>query len=130
MSLESINFKGTKAQNRRKWKHIFEELDARKITLGDVFYNNKEAGLKDIFNTVPDATLADMVGLRMYAEAILGGKVQAAEFIRDTLGEKPSTQIDMTTTTTPLSNISTDDLESLIKMAREYANGESLGTDA
>ena len=38
----------------------------------------------------------ELVVLRQYAEAIVNGSTKAAEFLRDTAGEKPATNIDVT----------------------------------
>ena len=42
-----------------------------------------------------EMTLDDVVILQQYAKAIINQDTKAAEFIRDTKGEKPATTVDM-----------------------------------
>ena len=51
--------------------------------------------------------------LQQYAKAILGQDTKAMEFLRDTAGEKPSTQVDLSTDESGLSKMSLDDLMAL-----------------
>ena len=56
-----------------------------------------------------------MVVLRQYAEAIVNGSTKAAEFLRDTAGEKPATNIDVTDERqSGIRQMSDDELKALI----------------
>lgn len=57
----------------------------------------------------------ELVVLRQYAEAIVNGSTKAAEFIRDTAGEKPATNIDVTDERqSGIRQMSDDELKALI----------------
>ena len=57
----------------------------------------------------------ELVVLRQYAEAIVNGSTKAAEFIRDTAGEKPATNVDITDERqSGIRQMSDDELKALI----------------
>ena len=57
----------------------------------------------------------ELVVLRQYAEAIVNGSTKAAEFLRDTAGEKPATNIDVTDERqSGIRQMSDDELKALI----------------
>lgn len=116
--MESLALKGTKKENRRKYKTIIQELGEREITLSDIAQKVKLPGLMEMLgNNV--MTLDDLTVLRMYARAIETGDVKAAEFLRDTAGEKPTTQVELTQPVSPLAEMSKEDLVTLAEVFKE-----------
>lgn len=112
---ENLAFFGTKKQQHKKWKNVVKELSDREITLGDIADENSPAQytLRAIAQE-NHLTLGELVVLRQYAEAI-HGSTKSAEFLRDTMGEKPSNDVNLTTTQSPLSSLSDDELHSLLE---------------
>ena len=128
--IKSLN---TKAENKalygnqhKKWKNVARELSDRHITLGDIVdpTSKKQYVLMDIANK-ENLSLGELTVLRQYAEAIYSGSTKAAEFIRDTMGEKPSTDVSVTSTTSPLEGMSTEDLQSLLNFLKEQNGDDS-----
>lgn len=94
---ERIARQGTPTQVKRKMKQIAQELGARHITLqniADKDFGGKSRGFIDMMEET-EMTLDDVVILQQYAKAIINQDTKAAEFIRDTKGEKPATTVDM-----------------------------------
>ena len=94
---ERIARQGTPTQVKRKMKQIAQELGARHITLQDIAtqdFNGKSRGFIDMMDKT-GMTMDDVVMLQQYAKAIINQDTKAAEFIRDTKGEKPATTVDM-----------------------------------
>ena len=94
---ERIARQGTPTQVKKKMKQIAQELGARHITLQDIAtqdFNGKSRGFIDMMEET-EMTLDDVVILQQYAKAIINQDTKAAEFIRDTKGEKPATTVDM-----------------------------------
>lgn len=85
---------GTPKQKRKRYKQVVEELGARNITLENIANGEKVPGFLDLIDET-GMTMDEVVVLQQYAKAILGCDTKAAEFLRDTVGDKPSTQIDM-----------------------------------
>jgi hypothetical protein len=77
--LREITRKGgiASGEARRRKKRIKEDLDALLEAIGDNGKTNQEN-----------------IAVAMIAKA-LGGDIRAAEFIRDTIGEKPETDINL-----------------------------------
>ncbi len=113
--LENLNFYGNKKQQHKKWRNIARELSDRHISLTDIADSEspKQKGLLQIAEQ-EDMTLGDLTLLRQYSEAIINGSTKAAEFIRDTMGEKPSTQLDLNNMDE--SGISQMSLEELVEL--------------
>lgn len=111
---ENLAFFGTKKQQHKKWKNVVKELSDREITLGDIADENSPAQytLRAIAQE-NHLTLGELVVLRQYAEAI-HGSTKSAEFLRDTMGEKPSNDVNLTTTQSPLASLSDEELHSLL----------------
>ena len=109
--MEQINLQGTKKQRRKKYKAIIEEMGARGITLVDLAnnLNGKDKGFLDMKKET-GMTLDEAVVAQQYAKAIVDKDTRAAEFIRDTVGEKPSQQIDVNGEVSGLSAMSLDEL--------------------
>lgn len=121
--MEQINLQGTKKQRRKKYKAIIEEMGARGITLVDLANNlkGKDKGFLDMKKET-GMTLDEAVVAQQYAKAIVDKDTRAAEFIRDTVGEKPSQQIDVNGEVSGLSAMSLDDLlelRDLLKKQKE-----------
>ena len=95
--MERINRIGTSKERRKKYKHIVEELGSRGITLNDISdenFNGKSRGFIDMIKN-EKMTMDEVVVLQQYAKAIIQQDTKAAEIIRDSVGEKPSTVVDM-----------------------------------
>lgn len=132
--MENINLNGSKKELHRKWGVIVKELSAREISFKDINdpESPKQRGLMDLAKS-QKMTIGDLVILRQCAEAIEKGNVRSAEFLRDTMGEKPSTQIDINDDTSVLSKMSLEELRErreIIfsmkeKMKDEIDDGES-----
>lgn len=94
---ERIARNGTPTEVKKKMKQIAIELGARNITLqniADQDFGGKSRGFIDMMEET-EMTLDDVVILQQYAKAIINQDTKAAEFIRDTKGEKPATTVDM-----------------------------------
>ena len=94
---ERIARLGTPTEVKKKMKQIAIELGARQITLQDIAtkdFNGKSRGFIDMMDKT-GMTMDDVVMLQAYSKAIIDRDIKAAEFIRDTKGEKPSTTVDM-----------------------------------
>lgn len=121
--MEKLNLLGTPKQKRKKYREIVKEMGQRNITLTDIAsgLGDKEKGFLDMMDktgmTMDEATI-----LQQYSKAIINQDTKAAEFLRDTAGEKPSTQVDLTTKDE--SGISKMSLEELIEL-RDLLKGEA-----
>ena len=94
---ERIARQGTPTEVRKKMKQIAIELGQRNITLKDIAstdFGGKSRGFIDMMDKT-GMTMDDVVMLQAYSKAIIDRDIKAAEFIRDTKGEKPSTTVDM-----------------------------------
>lgn len=94
---ERIARQGTPTQVKKKMKQIAQELGARHITLQDIAaqdFNGKSRGFIDMMDKT-GMTMDDVVILQAYSKAIIDRDIKAAEFLRDTKGEKPATTVDM-----------------------------------
>lgn len=94
---ERIARNGTPTEVKKKMKQIAIELGARNITLQNIAqqdFGGKSRGFIDMMEET-EMTLDDVVILQQYAKAIINQDTKAAEFIRDTKGEKPATTVDM-----------------------------------
>lgn len=119
--MEKINLLGTKKTRAKKYKKIADEMGARMITLDDISNNfdKKKKGILDMMNET-EMTLDELVVLGQYSKAIIDGDTRSAEFIRDTKGEKPSTQLDITDNSSGISKLSDEELRELIKELKEH----------
>lgn len=94
---ERIARQGTPTQVKKKMKQIAIELGQRNITLKDIAstdFGGKSRGFIDMMDKT-GMTMDDVVMLQAYSKAIIDRDIKAAEFIRDTKGEKPATTVDM-----------------------------------
>ena len=117
---ENINLFGNKKALHKRWRDIVSELSEREITLENICdpESNKQLGLLEMARN-KNMSLGELTILRQYSEAILNGSTKAAEYLRDTKGEKPSTQLDVTTAESGLKNLSEDELRELLNHLRE-----------
>lgn len=109
--MEKLNLLGTPKQRRKKYKDIVKELGARNITLKDIAsddLNGKYLGFLDMMDET-GMTMDEAAVLQQYSKAIVDRDTKAVEFLRDTVGEKPSTQL----------GIKTEDESGLSKMSLE-----------
>lgn len=113
--MESNEFTGTSKQRKRKFKAIIKDLGSREITLENIANDEKQIGIMQVMKD-QHASLDEWMMLKSYAEAITNGDVRHMTFLRDTAGQKPSTEI--ITTESPLSNLTTEDLLEAIEELR------------
>lgn len=109
--MEKQNLLGTPKQKRKKYREIVKEMGARNITLQDIAsddLNGKYLGFLDMMDET-GMTMDEAAVLQQYSKAIIDRDTKAVEFLRDTVGEKPSTQLD----------IKSDDESGLSKMSLE-----------
>lgn len=123
--MEQLNLNGNKKQRRKKYAHIIKEMGVRNITLEDVAngLGDKEKGFLDMMNKT-GMTMDETVVLQQYAKAIIHQDTRSAEFLRDTAGEKPSTQIDMNVDENGLSKMSLEELMELRDLLKQQSQKE------
>lgn len=95
--MEKQNLLGTPKQRRKKYKEIVKEMGARQITLEDISkddFNGKLPGFLDMMDET-GMTMDEAAVLQQYSKAIIDRDTRAVEFLRDTVGEKPSQQLDI-----------------------------------
>lgn len=95
--MERINRTGTPSQKRKKYKTIVKELGARGITMKDISqdnFNGKSMGFLEMMGE-SGMTFDEVVVLQQYAKAIINQDTKAAEFLRDSVGDKPSSTVNM-----------------------------------
>ena len=118
--MEQLNLQGTKKARRKKYKAIIEEMGARGITLEDLSnnLNGKDKGFLDMMGKT-GMTMDEALVAQQYAKAIIDKDTRAAEFIRDSVGEKPSQQIDVNGEVSGLSAMSLDELLELRELLKK-----------
>lgn len=123
--MEQLNLNGNKKQRRKKYAHIIKEMGERNITLEDVAngLGDKEKGFLDMMDKT-GMTMDETVVLQQYAKAIIHQDTRSAEFLRDTVGEKPSTQIDMNVDENGLSKMSLEELKELRDLLKKQADSQ------
>lgn len=95
--MEKQNLLGTPKQRRKKYREIVKEMGARQITLEDISkddFNGKLPGFLDMMDET-GMTMDEAAVLQQYSKAIIDRDTRAVEFLRDTVGEKPSQQLDI-----------------------------------
>lgn len=118
---EAANLKTSRAKLARKtYKKIIEELGARNITIENIAHGEKQAGFLDLIDET-GATLDELAVLQQYSKAIIDRDTRAAEFLRDSVGEKPSQVIDVKPQS-GLSQLSLDELVALQEDLHTLAN--------
>ena len=118
--MERENWIGSKKENRKRFRDLINELGVREISLEDIACGDKEKGFIDALNQTK-FSLDEAVIIKQYAKAITDSDTRAAEFLRDTKGEKPSNQVEVSGELTGLSAMSLEELEEL-KAALVAAN--------
>ena len=116
----------TKGARKRRYKQIIEELGKREISLIDITEGIKNKGVLDAI-LGKGGSLDDFVVLQQYAKAIVDADTKAAEFLRDTSGQKPTTSVDLATTTGGLSEMSLEELTAFreeLEAAKEQQKDE------
>lgn len=116
----------TKGARKRRYKQIIEELGKREISLTDLTEGIKNKGVLDAI-LGKGGSLDDFVVLQQFAKAIVDGDTKAAEFLRDTSGQKPTTGVDLVTNGGGLAEMSTEDLMALkesLEAAKENEKDE------
>lgn len=111
--METLNMKGTVKENDKKYKEVARRLGNMKFTLASL---NDGEQLGRLMSLVDDGTmdLDDLLMLSQFDKAITKQDTRAAEFIRDTRGEKPSTQLEVTENKSALSSLSEEQLHALM----------------
>lgn len=111
--MEKQNLLGTPKQRRKKYREIVKEMGARQITLEDISkddFNGKLPGFLDMMDET-GMTMDEAAVLQQYSKAIIDRDTRAVEFLRDTVGEKPSQQLDINSNDeSGLSKMSYDEL--------------------
>ena len=125
--MEKLNLLGTPKQRRKKYKDIVKELGARNITLKDIAsddLNGKYLGFLDMMDET-GMTMDEAAVLQQYSKAIIDRDTKAVEFLRDTVGEKPSTQVDLNTNDeSGLSKMSLEELIELRDLLKQQSQKE------
>ena len=124
--MEQLNLNGNKKQRRKKYAHIIKEMGVRNITLEDVAngLGDKEKGFLDMMDKT-GMTMDETVVLQQYAKAIIHQDTRSAEFLRDTAGEKPSTQLDVNDVSdNGLSKMTIEELKELRDLLKKQADSQ------
>lgn len=125
--MEKLNLLGTPKQRRKKYKDIVKELGARNITLKDIAsddLNGKYLGFLDMMDET-GMTMDEAAVLQQYSKAIIDRDTKAVEFLRDTVGEKPSTQLDIKSEDeSGLSKMSLEELIELRDLLKKQEEGK------
>lgn len=124
--MEKIALVGTPKQRRKKYRDIVKEMGARNITLEDIAsdsFNGKYLGFLDMMDET-GMTMDEAAILQQYSKAIVDRDTKAVEFLRDTAGEKPSTQVDLhSDNDNGLSKMSLDELVELRDLLKQQKEG-------
>lgn len=116
---EANALKGSSKARRKKYRDIIKDMGDCEITLADISKGEKLDGLAYLLDK-NGATLDEYVVLQQYSNAIYDRSTKAAEFLRDTAGEKPSTQVDLNgSVETGLSTMSTEELIELRDLLKQ-----------
>lgn len=110
--MEKQNRLGNKATRRKKYKEIIKEMGARNITLENINRGEKIPGMIEVMNET-GMTMDEFVVLGQYSKAILDRDTRASEFLRDSVGEKPSNVIDINNEDNGLSKMSLEELTAM-----------------
>lgn len=124
--MERINIVGTKAQRRKKYKDILKEIGARNITFSNISNDEKMLGLMDVFDQ-KEGTMDELAALKIMSIVLSGAdrdSLKAFEIVRDTVGEKPSNNVELAITKSPLDGMTTEELRELLEMYRDEPTTE------
>jgi t-SNARE complex subunit (syntaxin) len=109
---EANALKANAKTRRKKYKDIIKELGECQITLDDIANNRKTDGFLYLLDK-NGATFDEMVVLQQYSKAIIDRDTKSAEFLRDSSGQKPSTQVDLNDNRSGLAQMSIEELEEM-----------------
>lgn len=111
------------AKSRRKtYKNIIKELGECQISLDDIASGKKTDGFLYLLDK-NGATFDEMVVLQQYSKAIIDRDTKSAEFLRDSAGQKPSTQVDLNDgRNSGLASLSDDELREMLALLKKQNN--------
>lgn len=119
-AMERRSVKESSHTRKRRYKHIIQDLGEREIHLNELADGTKNSGVLDAVLS-NGGTLDEFVILQQYAKAIVEADTRAAEFLRDTSGQKPTTSVDLATNTGGLQEMT---LEELTAFREELENAK------
>ena len=110
--MEKNNRLGNKTTRRKKYKEIIKEMGVRNISLSNISNGEKIPGMIDLMDKT-GMTMDEYVVLGQYSKAILDRDTRASEFLRDSVGEKPTNVIDINNEDNGLSKMSLEELQAM-----------------
>lgn len=121
---ETNALKGSSKARRKKYQAIIKDMGECNITLQNIAEGEKLTGLACLLDK-NGATLDEYVVLSQYSNAIFERSTKAAEYLRDTAGEKPSTQVDLNNKVdTGISSMTTEELIELRDLLKKQKGSE------
>lgn len=120
VAMERANIAENKSKLKSRYRHIIQSLGERQVSINDLAAGTKNLGVLDAVLS-NGGTLDEFVILQQYAKAIVEGDTRAAEFLRDTSGQKPTTSVDLATNTSGLQEMT---LEELTAFREELENAK------
>lgn len=108
--LEIKNLLGSKTQQKKRLRDLVRELGNYHVILEDLANAPNQEFFKALDSA--NATYFEAMIMQQFAKAIVNADTRAAEFLRDTAGEKPTTSVDVFDSNKALSQMSTQELES------------------
>lgn len=122
--MEKQNLIGTKAERRRKYKEIVKDIGELGLDFSKI-YGDEKQNLQFLELVEKNGlTLNEAMILQQYSKAILDRDTRAAEFLRDTAGEKPSMNIEVNDNK-GLSEMSLEELRELKDLLQAQKESES-----
>jgi hypothetical protein len=119
---ETNALKANAKTRKKKYKDIIRELGECQISLKDIANGKKLDGFMYLLDK-NGATLDEYVILQQYSKAIVDRDTKSAEFLRDSSGQKPSTQVDLNDNrNSGLSEMSTEELREMVTLLKKQAN--------
>ena len=119
---EAQALKANAKTRKKKYKDIIRELGECQISLKDIANGKKLDGFMYLLDK-NGATLDEYVVLQQYSKAIVDRDTKSAEFLRDSSGQKPSTQVDLNDNrNSGLSEMSTEELREMVTLLKKQAN--------
>lgn len=107
--LEIKNLLGSKQQQKKRLRDLVRELGNYHISLEDLADVPNQNFFKAL--DAANATYFEAMIMQQFAKSIVNGDTRAAEFLRDTAGEKPTTAVDIYDSNKGLAQMSTEELE-------------------
>lgn len=109
LDLEIKNTLGTKTQQKKRLRDLVRELGNYHVSLEDLADVPNQSFFKAL--DAANATYFEAMIMQQFAKSIVNGDTRAAEFLRDTAGEKPTTAVDIYDSNKGLAQMSTQELE-------------------